>query len=224
MAAIGNAGVAPAGYHDTYYADRDWRAYADVLAKVVRHSRPGPLLDLGAGCGYLVEAAQRWGIPSVGLEGSAEAIALARRRAPALDMRQHLLSEPVPFDSASFQTVVLNQVIEHLEPPVMTSALREAWRVLAPGGMVLITSPSCFNRYEWRIDPTHINLLSPSQLGAHLRDAGFTGIEPFDAPLPVFGRGRLGTGLAVGLFKVLRLERLSATANAIAYKPQVRHG
>ena len=162
MSLPNNIGIAPAGYHEHYYSDRDWHAYTEILARVVRHSRPGPILDLGAGCGYLVEAAIRWGFTSVGLEGSTAAVEIAKKRAPDLDIKQHLLSEGLPFEANTFQTVVLNQVVEHLEPATLQHTLSEAFRVLQPTGMILVTSPSCFNIAELKADPTHINLMAPS--------------------------------------------------------------
>lgn len=213
-----NVGIGPSGYHQHYYSDRDWQAYSDLLARVVRYSQPGPILDLGAGCGYFVEAAVRWGFSSVGLEGSTDAVEMAKKRMSDIDIRLHRLSDALPFEANSFQTVVLNQVIEHLEPEVMRHALHEANRALRPGGMLLITSPSCYNKAELKADPTHINLLSPTELNNILVESGFDSIKPFDSPFPLLGRGRIGYGLITVIFKLLKIERMSATANAMAFK------
>lgn len=214
-----NIGIGPSGYHQLYYSSRDWQAYSGLLAKIVEHSQPGSILDLGAGCGYFVEAAVKWGISSVGLDGSIDAVEMARKRMPDIDIRLHRLSDDLPFDACSFHTVVLNQVIEHLEPEVMQHALHEVYRVLSPGGMLLITSPSCYNKAELKADPTHINLLSPSQLCDILTESGYGNIKSFDAPLPLLGRGRIGSGITMAIFKLLKIEQISATANAMAFKP-----
>jgi SAM-dependent methyltransferase len=213
-----NTGIGPAGYHQQHYGDRGWQAYSYLLAKVVKDSQPGRILDLGAGCGYFIEAATRWGISSVGLEGSTDAVEMAKKRAPELDIRLQKLGDIFPFENNSFQTVVLNQVIEHLEPEVVSHMLTEANRVLCPGGMIFITSPSCFNKAEFNADPTHINLLSPSQLRDALVCAGFENIVPFDSPLPLLGESRLGKKIIFVVFKITKFEILSATANSIAYK------
>lgn len=215
-----DTGIAPAGYHKHYYGDRDWRAYSALLARIVQYSSPGPILDLGAGCGYLVEAANCWGLECTGLEGSEAAIDMAKDRLPTLDIRHHRLSSALPFSSSSFQTVVLNQVIEHLEPEVQRHVLAEALRVLCPGGMLLITSPSCHNKHEWLADPTHISLLAPSTLRIMLGTCGYIGICAFDTPLWWLGQGRLGTGVMNVLFRLLKFDRMSATANAMAFKPE----
>lgn len=153
--------------------------------------------DLGSGCGYLVEAANRWGLTATGLEGSDEAIEMAKLRVPTLDIRPHRLSEHLPFQTESHQTIVLNQVIEHLEKPVAAFVVSESLRVLGPGGMLLITAPSSANTYERLADPTHINLMSPAQLRNLLTEAGYERITPFDHALPIFGKHRLLHGACI---------------------------
>ena len=139
-----NSGIGPEGYFEKFYLSRDWRFYKGVLSRIVAMSEPGPILDLGAGCGYLVEASHRWGWECVGLEGSENAVKIARHRCPEIDIRQFLLSEPLPFERDYFSTVVMNQVIEHLEPSVANNCIAEAFRVLRPGGALIIFSPSRF--------------------------------------------------------------------------------
>lgn len=211
-------GIAPSGYHLRYYTNRTWRNYSELLSMVVRYSSPGPILDLGTGCGYLIEAANKWGMVSVGLEGSEDAVQIAKKRVPSLDVRLHCLSNKLPFSSESFQTVVLNQVIEHLEPEVMDYVLHESYRVLIPEGMILITSPSCFNKIELEADPTHINLISPRKLKMKLVDCGFESVTSFDTPLYFFGTNKISKIFSELLLKVIKIEKLSATANAMAFK------
>lgn len=220
MAQEKDIGIGTSGYHQHYYSDRDWQAYTPLLMQIMGRSRAGPILDLGAGCGYFIEAATRWGIPSVGLEGSPDAVEMAKKRAPDIDLRLHRLSEAFPFEASFFQTVVLNQVIEHLEPEVMRHTLQETYRVLNPGGLLLVTSPSCFNKKELGADPTHINMLSPTQLRYILIESGFESIEAFDTLFPFLGQGRIGKRIVNAIFKLTNLEQMSATANALAFKPK----
>jgi len=212
-------GVAPPGYHQCHYRDRDWLAYSDLLARVVKYSRPGPILDIGAGCGFFLEAGMQWGLQCVGIDGSEEGIFIAKQRVPSVDIRHHKLSDPLPFPDSCFQTAVMNQVIEHLEPIVAMRTTQEIFRVLRPGGMVLILSPSKANKKEWLADPTHINLISPTELRSELMACGFENILSFDSPLNMLGTSWLGRGVMFVIFKLLKMDALSATANALAFKP-----
>lgn len=53
------------------------------------------------------------------------------------DIRGNLLA--LPFGDESFDGVVLTEVLEHCTDPAR--ALREVYRVLRPGGLLLVTSP-----------------------------------------------------------------------------------
>src|SRR5207244_743981 len=44
-----------------------------------------------------------------------------------------------PFDDGSIDSLMLTEVLEHLPEP--GDALREAWRVLKPGGLLYVTVP-----------------------------------------------------------------------------------
>jgi SAM-dependent methyltransferase len=206
-------------YYEEWYASRTWRDYVPLLTDVIRRSSPGPMLDVGAGPALLVEAATRWGLSCIGVETSAAALAIARSRGFRLPLVCQDVSEPLPFRGGSFQTVVLNQVFEHLEPPVGDRLLEECRRQLRPGGVLYLTTPSRFNRQERRDDPTHINLLSPSELRDLLHRAGFVDVRPFDVPLPLLGRGRVGMLLMTTALRLTGWQRISASANATAVAP-----
>ena len=214
-----NGGVGNEAYYARHYAARAWDFYQPIVAYLVHHSKPGPILDVGCGCGLLVECATQWGLSCAGIDGSDDAIRRAKERCPELDVRQHLLSDRLPFGDASFQTVVLNQVIEHLEPEVVRHTLSECLRVLKSGGLIFVESPCFYNRREREGDPTHINLLRPSELAAMLRESGFARVQPRDSALAPFGTSKLLNLPIRLLFRLSHWERLSASANVTAYKP-----
>ena len=201
------------------YRGRDWRSYRDLVAACVARAEPGPIVDVGAGLGFFAEACERYGLRCIGLEGSAHAVQLARRRYP-LDIRQHFLSRPWPLEDMSFSAVVCNQTIEHLKPDISDMLLRESFRVLRPGGLLAIFSPCRYDPVQ-AAEPTHINLYTPSRLRAAVGAAGFVGYRAYDSPRLLLGGNRLMEILVRIVFRLAPLDFLSGSANCFAYKPVV---
>ncbi len=199
------------------YGDRDWNWYRGLLAESVTYGMPGKWLDLGAGLGLFVEAATRFGIDCVGLEGSQYGVRTAKERFPALDIRQHFLEDRLPFEDHSISTIMCHQTIEHISPAVAQSVLKESYRVLIKGGVILIYSPCIYDRRQ-RAEETHVNLYTPGRLRAELKEAGFVDIRRCDSPRMILGNWVLSRWIVSALFRIFPIDTLSATANCIAIK------
>lgn len=63
---------------------------------------------------------------------------------------------PWPWDDAAFDKVIALDVMEHLKLDVQRW-LDECWRILAPGGLLVLRVPSHDNPVSWR-DVTHERL------------------------------------------------------------------
>lgn len=129
---------------------------------------PGPMLDVGAGEGTLVDALAARGREVTGLErGSA--------RSDFLDAS----IEQVGGDG-TFSAIVLWHALEHLPRP--GDAIREAHRLLKPGGVIAIAVPNNASlqadRFgdEWlHLDlPRHLGHLTDASLRRGLTEVGFT--------------------------------------------------
>jgi SAM-dependent methyltransferase len=199
------------------YGGRDWTFYRPLLAQLVEYAPPGRVLDAGAGTGLFVECCRRFGVPCVGVEG-AEAGA-AQARAKGLPVAVCRLEHALPFHDGAFATVVLNQVIEHLYPETAAFFLREAARVLMPGGILMIQSPSRRDGRQ-RAEAGHVNLYLPSRLRREVGGAGFEIIAERNGPLLPLGRGRIMKLFFTGLLRVTGWQDLlSSSANVVARKP-----
>jgi ubiquinone/menaquinone biosynthesis C-methylase UbiE len=97
---------------------------ADVSGKM-------SILDVGCGPGYVSAAAAERGAISIGLDFSAEMIAIAKKTFPRIEFRQGD-AQNLPFANASVDRVVANFALLHLADPKRACA--EAARVLRPGG------------------------------------------------------------------------------------------
>jgi ubiquinone/menaquinone biosynthesis C-methylase UbiE len=94
------------------------------------------VLDVATGPGYVAAAAAQRGANVVGIDFSAAMVAEARQCYPALAF-QEADAEDLPFSDKSFDSVVMNFGLMHLEKP--EQALAEAYRVLRAGGKLGFT-------------------------------------------------------------------------------------
>lgn len=108
---------------------------------------PAQILDAGCGTGGLIrrlttlEPAWRW----TGVDVEPLARALARERVgPAVEILEASVTA-LPFEAGAFDAVVLSDVIYHLDDD--GAALREAHRVLRPGGILVVNVPA--HRWLW---------------------------------------------------------------------------
>ena len=137
----------------------DWIAHADTsdyqnlflrprMLALVGDVRGRRLLDLGCGEGAYSRELARRGARVTGVDGSGTLIAAARKRAAAagldIDHQQANASALDRFASGSFDLIVASMVLMNVED--YPGAIREAYRVLAPGGAIAlsITHP-CFS-------------------------------------------------------------------------------
>jgi SAM-dependent methyltransferase len=126
------------------------------------------ILDLGSGTGNFVVACRKRGLRAYGIEpdriGNGSRITSLQIARQRLDSSAFAaaVGEQLPFADATFDLVVLDQVLEHVSD--QTAVLDEAFRVLKPGGAMYVASPNYLRFYE-----SHYNLwwvpLMPKFLG-----------------------------------------------------------
>jgi len=162
------------------------------------------VLDIGCGRGESLTWSADKGALAWGIDYAPEAINLTREtlrhRRTTLQGRclaAQANARNLPFASASFDRVLMLDVVEHLYPWELDAALDEVWRVLKPGGTLIVhTAPNIwyyrmgyplfrlFQRLQGVILPrdprrrhryhfVHVNEQSPTGLWRTLGRKGF---------------------------------------------------
>lgn len=178
-------------YLERAESDRAWweRLHDGRLARVeeLLGARVGRLLDVGSGPGLLLQRARARGWQVLGVEPSHQAAEHARslgvpvRRAFLTDELEDELAE----SEGPFDCIHAAEVLEHLpDPHAMLARMR---RMLAPGGVLVLSVPNDFNPFQaafveaeraerwWVAPPHHLNYFDFESLEASVRRHG---LEP----------------------------------------------
>ncbi len=114
----------------------------EFCAKWAAHevSRGGPVLDYGCGAGQIVAALRVKGIEAYGCDMYLEAPEAFSNVPPiARPYIKRMETHRIPFADASFDCIVSNQVIEHIDD--LEAFITEITRVLKPGGVSMHLFP-----------------------------------------------------------------------------------
>ncbi|HOE10057.1 MAG TPA: class I SAM-dependent methyltransferase [bacterium] len=136
--------------------EKHYRTYVEAFEaeKMFRHldsvldgRMPGTLLDIGCGFGSFVLLCRNKGIEAVGVELAEFDVGFARRRyelsgTPGAPESVYVRADALnlPFPSGSFEVVTLWNLVEHV--PDYRRLIRETWRVLNPGGLLILIAPN----------------------------------------------------------------------------------
>lgn len=120
----------------------------EVIHGAAQGTPGGRILEVGCGKGNELIECANMGLQCVGLDYSEEALALFRHRLSTMNIPVTLLkgdARMLPFGEAEFDIVYSQGVLEHFrdELPV----LNEQYRVLKPGGFVIVEVPNKWTLY-----------------------------------------------------------------------------
>jgi len=203
-----------ADVHSSAGAHRNAQSLLRAIARLGPYSARRKLLDFGCGGGYFLAQARNAGWSVTGFDAGRAALESCRSQQFAVTCE---LGELEP---ASFDVIVLNHVLEHIEDPGgLLASLRT---LLAPQGKLFIEVPNVRSararlslplltrRFgfdeRYRAFPIHLWYFSPVTLRRLVGNAGYSSIS--------------WTTRGIGLEELLRCESAQETeADAPAQKP-----
>jgi SAM-dependent methyltransferase len=145
--------------------------------KVLPWHGEGRLLDFGCGGGSFLQRMQQQGWQVTGVDACAAAVQRVRR-----ELGLHALQGTLPHPElrpGSFDVITMWHSLEHVHQPL--TVLREAHRLLAPRGKLLVAVPNIdslpfrwFGHAWYGLDlPRHLTHFAPATLHVMLERAGF---------------------------------------------------
>lgn len=180
-----------AGYYDAIFAARRgvrkfWHQYKFEMIRGRMSDVPGlKVLDVGCAAGSFLGLFCPKGVSGLGVDLSKAQVDYANRkygsgsiRFEAGDVRR------LDLEPASFDCIVMSEVIEHIEYAEALDVLKSLRRLLRPGGKLFVTTPNyrslwpaielCVNKMSpISYEHQHINKLHRKSAEELLRRAGF---------------------------------------------------
>ena len=119
----------------------------NMLRKLAPVKSSARILEMGCGTGWFTLLARRDGYAAVGIDTARTCLQFAARERAAQSRIEPAFvqadASALPFPNNFFSFIIANSVLEHV--PDWKTALKEAYRVLAPGGVVFFaTTNRCY--------------------------------------------------------------------------------
>lgn len=124
-----------------YFSDHRARLVVDLQLASTRFRAGDRVLEIGSAPYFLTGALQRVGCDLTGIDIHPDRFSGTISRLQLDVVQCDVETELLPFDSSSFDYVLMNEIFEHLRiDPIFT--MREVVRVLRPGGSLLLSTPN----------------------------------------------------------------------------------
>ena len=139
-----------------------------------------PVVDIGCGRGAWIELLSEAGVPALGVDTNGVMVNECIKRGFSVTHRDALVHLR-NMEEGTASVITGFHVIEHLPHDVVLHILREALRVLVPGGLVIFETPNPENlitaAHRFFTDPTHRSPIPPDLASFLLRATGYRDVE-----------------------------------------------
>jgi 2-polyprenyl-3-methyl-5-hydroxy-6-metoxy-1,4-benzoquinol methylase len=159
---------------------RGWRRWVDPQLPYrwnIRRLGLGRVLDVGCGVGRNLGHLDGNG---VGVDHNPTSIAAARARGLVAYTTEEFLAS-ADATPASFDSLLVAHVLEHLSPADATSLVRDYLPYVRPDGQVVVICPQ---ERGQRSDATHVTFMPAEVIGGVLADAGVRVVRSSSFPFP----------------------------------------
>lgn len=148
------------GYQEFLSSEGEYLSQRLTEALAVAGIAPGMrVLDVGCGRGEMLRSTTRLGAQAFGIDYAAVAVQLSQKIAAQEAEDGHPVGVYqasalyLPFNTGTFDRVLMFDIVEHLYPDELDLALAEARRVLKPGGRIIVhTAPNAwYDRFAYPV-------------------------------------------------------------------------
>lgn len=172
-------------FEDRYRGSRDLIAsrlqvYLPFIRPLVAQRSDAAALDLGCGRGEWLELVMSAGFRAQGVDLDEGMLAACRERGMEVEQRD-ALDKLRSLPDASIAVVSAFHVVEHISFDDVRELVAQAFRVLVPGGVLIMETPNPENLVvagsRFYMDPTHLKPLPPPLLSFAAEHAGFERVK-----------------------------------------------
>jgi len=157
--------------------------------QLIMNSDSRNALDVGCATGACLSVFQERGFMAYGIDVNSYAVEKARARNPGAKI-YHGALETATLDPSSFSLMVMSDVVEHVQDP--ERFLRGAYRLLAPGGRLVILTPNIDSLSLWFLGAKwphfkreHLCYFNAHSLRTILTQCGFRMVKNGSARKPI---------------------------------------
>ncbi len=167
---------------DDFFAgtrDHDVSQNIAALLKAIKGAGPFQILDFGCGPGRDLQAFTALGHQAIGLEGSTQAAAIARKFSGCEVLVQDFFNLQLPNDY--FDGIFANASLFHVPSQLLPKVLDDLFATLKPQGILFSSNPRGTNEEGWNGD-RYGSYHDLKAWQAYLCAAGFTEVDHFYRP------------------------------------------